>query len=259
MGKLGAINGTVGKATRGIYKMQAAPSSAYRLALKVLAFLMFTMLVLEGSPGCAEPTAKLTGTITDMLDGRVQNVMIELISIDAVLQTNSNAMGQFEFSGLPHGTYALRATIRGFKTKTIEGIDIGDKDLDLSFIRLEVASPGCGATSWLSYEASNTDRRSIEGSISLITNALDATVSSKSGEEAKIELFSIDADRPTRSEHPDKNGKFQFRNLEPGIYFIRASRAGFDDAQSANFYVTRKDQTKVILSLLKTGQIFVCM
>jgi hypothetical protein len=199
---------------------------------------------------------RVRGVISDVIGGRIQNASLELLSTTQVLRTTSDAAGEFEFVGLSPATYALRASSRGFKLKTIEDIRVTGKDMDPVSITLEVAADGdCSVKSWTAYEASTADSQAVVGSILLVP---EISLPNRALEKARIDLLAGDDSRVVRSEHLNKYGHFQFRNLEPGIYFVQAFYSGFNESKSMKFYVTCRDRTKIILSMFKSGQTFAC-
>jgi beta-lactamase regulating signal transducer with metallopeptidase domain len=86
---------------------------ASRTRLATLAFLFGAACVVAA----AHTSATFSGTIVDPQGAVLPGVRVTLTSSDGqALETNTNASGQFQLTGVPQGDYALAAQLPGFKT-----------------------------------------------------------------------------------------------------------------------------------------------
>jgi hypothetical protein len=75
--------------------------------------------------------------------------------------------------------------------------------------------------------------------------------------EFKVLLLKVGAARVLASQHSNEKGEFQFRDVEPGQYLVRASRKNWT-AQSEIFWITRENITRIILEPSKRGSVILC-
>ncbi len=87
---------------------------------------VFTLLLTASVSGQVTLNGTLGGTIVDTNGGRVPGVSVKLTRVDlnAELRGESGSNGEFRFSGLAPGKYALSAEKAGFRKLVREGINV---------------------------------------------------------------------------------------------------------------------------------------
>jgi outer membrane receptor protein involved in Fe transport len=75
--------------------------------------LVFAAALWTAHPAAAQPSAQLSGSVTDATDSLLPNVMISLQGAEGRL-TQTGPDGSFEFPHLPDGEYELTASLAGF-------------------------------------------------------------------------------------------------------------------------------------------------
>ena len=86
-------------------------------------------------------TAGVRGAVRES-GGVVPGVAVQLLNegTNAVRETVSNAVGEYDFSAVPPGTYTVRASLEGFKTYERRGIRIGAQQFITVDVELELGS-----------------------------------------------------------------------------------------------------------------------
>ena len=199
----------------------------------------------------SQNSANLRGLVTDQFNVPVQNSLVSLYSPDRVLQVRSDESGRFEFANAPHGTYELEASLSGFQTRVIADIRIPEKDVQVLSITLLIANQpsDCGRGPQPTYEK-----------LAFGPPALIGVVRRYDGNPLggfKIRLLKTGAKRVLASQHSNDEGKFQFRDVEPGQYLVRASHKNWS-AQSEIFWITRENITRIVLDPSKRGSVIIC-
>lgn len=100
-----------------------AIASSYCLRLRRLApstllgGLVCLLLLVVGVPALAQPPAgSVAGVVTDPAGARVPHARVLLVSaLGAVASSDTDALGQYRFEGLPPGRYELRVAAPGFR------------------------------------------------------------------------------------------------------------------------------------------------
>jgi hypothetical protein len=94
--------------------------------LNKIATAIFVILICCAIVAGQEPTAQLTGLITDPSGAAVPGAALNLVNINTGFQwnTTSNESGNYTFSNLPPGSYRISIKKEGFGTITQEGINL---------------------------------------------------------------------------------------------------------------------------------------
>jgi hypothetical protein len=214
-------------------------------------FAAVLLVVLLTIPvGRSQNSGTLRGIVTDQIDAAISDVLLSLFSTDRVLQVKSNKAGRFEFANVPSGIYKLDVSHGGFQTRTFDCISIPEMDAEVMAITLTIENPGsdCGRGAAPTYEK-----------LALGKSALIGVVRNSGGPvgEFKILLLEVGAARVLASQHSNEKGEFQFRDIVPGQYLVRASRKNWT-AQSEIFWITRENITRIVLDPLKRGSVILC-
>jgi hypothetical protein len=194
----------------------------------------------------------LRGEVTDQFHAVISDVLVGLYSTDRVLQVKSDKNGRFEFADAPSGIYELDAASAGFQTRKIERVQIPENDTEVISISLLIASQpsDCGKAPSATYEAA------------FGKPALSGIVRGYAGGPPlvgfKIRLSKAGGTRVLASQRSNEKGEFQFRDVEPGRYVLRASHTGNWVAQSDSFWITRENITRITLDPLKRGSLILC-
>lgn len=229
-------------------------SKVSRLLGLVAAHFLLLASIVSGQAG-----VKLSGII--YYNGEpMGGFPVSLFTPNDVLTTTADKTGRFEFSYLPPGTYDLQAkywgvegTIYGIR---IEGKDIGPLTVELRIVEnLYPLDIDCGRTIWLSYEPKEASGGRVKGTLDLEP---DVALPSGLLTNVKIDLAGVTAPHRRVSQRVDDHGNFEFQNLPPGRYRLRAHARGYRGTQSI-IWIARKDTTKVKILLYKRGHQAVCL
>ena len=87
--------------------------------------------------------ASLNGTVSDPSGARVPNAQVAVIAPDMGFkrETTTGASGVYSLSSLPTGTYNLTVSRNGFKTYTVEGIQLSVGQTRTVNVQLVVGAP----------------------------------------------------------------------------------------------------------------------
>jgi len=225
----------------------SAHTKQYPLFLAVLLVFLLTI-----PTGRCQNNGTIRGVVTDQFNAVIPDVLVGLYSTDRVLQVKSGRNGRFEFTDTPSGTYELNASHPGFQTRRIESIRIPVKDAEaISIILLVAAQPSEGGMG-----PSATYAKAAVGGPSLA-----GVVREYAGQPLpgfKIRLSKTDATQVLTSQRSNERGEFQFRDVEPSQYVLRASHKGYRETQSEAFWITRENITRIIFEPVKGTGIIIC-
>jgi len=241
----------------------AAPNSSLvcdnrdvRLLLSLA--LAVTHCVFVSSTVQAQAVGKITGAVY-FNGSEMPGFPVTLYSSDQVVEIEADSAGHFEFTNLPPGTYDLQAKYGGAEAHIyavrIEGKDVGPLTLDAKLVEFPYDLAGnCGRKYWISYNPDPAASGRVSGTLLLYP-----TVSAPSAlfKNAGIRLIAAGGSHHSISQHPDENGKFEFRDIPPGRYSLLASSRGYWKVQTT-IWVARKDVTAVKIVLYEHGHPAIC-
>lgn len=98
------------------------------------------------TPGWAQETGKITGTLTDSLTGKpIEYATVALLqtnSTQALQSTLTDATGRFSFGGISKGNYQIAISFLGYKKRFINQVALTDTrpEVTIGNIRLEPAT-----------------------------------------------------------------------------------------------------------------------
>jgi hypothetical protein len=192
---------------------------------------------------------------------------LTLYSKDRVRVLNANEAGAFEFTALPHGTYELQAESPGFRSQTMEDIEIADTRRSAITIVLS-AGEGSGCTvrelkpgetphpeNTVSYERRNGSTEVI-GVVHGYEDGRPLTLLPS----AKVELLPLSKPGGSQVVTSNAKGEFRISDLGPGKYELHASRDGYWNLEvyrnltPIRFWITRESLTRMSLDLILRGK-----
>jgi len=99
---------------------------------------------LQQAGGNQEKCCSLSGIVTDPAAAVVQNVTITIrnLATRGVITVKTDDAGQFTAKDLPAGKYNVTAVLDGFKTTTVNGIEVTEGTAARVNIRLELGNWG---------------------------------------------------------------------------------------------------------------------
>src|SRR5437660_9276869 len=94
--------------------------------MRILCALLGLCVLLVGLSYGQAVTGSLLGTVTDSSGAAVPNAKVTITDTNTGISrtTTTNESGNYTFSDLPPGTYAVAAEVTGFKRETRPGIDV---------------------------------------------------------------------------------------------------------------------------------------
>jgi hypothetical protein len=243
------------------FKIEMLASLDFRPAVsRFLPRVMFVALhVLLLAPfASGQSGVQLTGIIE--LNGEAMPAFtLNLFTADRVLTATTDKTGHFEFSNLPPGTYDIYGAFEGSEA-AVYGLRIEDKNIGPITIPLKIVqtvyalSPDCGRTFWVTYHPDDASGGRLKGTLTLspsvpAPNRLLANV--------KIDLTNAAIPHRRVSERVDNRGNFEFLNLRPGRYHLRAHASGYRKTE-ATIWIARRDSTTTKIILHKRGDDAIC-
>jgi Carboxypeptidase regulatory-like domain len=220
----------------------------------LISFVRFaaTLVLLLAIPvGRCQGRGTLKGIVTDQFDEGLSDALVSLYSPDRVLHVTSDKIGRFDFTNVPSGTYELVVSREGFQARTFDRIRIPEMDTEAMSISLPIANPGsdCGRAPAPTYGKLAAHQPVLLGVLRDYARGPVAGF--------KVRLLKADSTQIVASQRSNEKGEFQFRDVQPGRYLVRASRKSWT-AQSQIFWITRENITRIILDPLKRGSIILC-
>jgi carboxypeptidase family protein len=210
-----------------------------------------TKAVLGITTARAQSEATLSGVITytlgDQQTGPIPDAIVRLYSADRVLQTKTDKNGLFRFANVAPATYQIEAAHPEFKTRKFESIQVTNNPEPLA-ITLTVANMDCVSETSISYVDGIAGR-------SLVGIALD---SKQPLANVIVDLVSPSGGAALASRRSNSKGEFEFANLQPGQYLLKAHRPGYHDELTETFWVVRESGTRVVVGMLRQGLMRVC-
>jgi len=213
--------------------------------------MLLALLLSFVSGGHAQSRSGLSGFVTDSFGALIPEAVITLYSADRVIRTTADQEGHFAFPNAPSGKYQLEASRTGFKTETVAVVSADSTGPNPINITLAVASGGdCSRQDSIYY-----DKKRDAGSWTLRVQVLD---SEHPLAKASLHLTQPAASRTQVSQLTNEAGELRLGNLKVGQYVLRVSYPGYWEAQTGSFWITRENQTTVVVQMLKHGLIKIC-
>jgi hypothetical protein len=216
----------------------------------VVLYSLIGMSLLGALVAQAQSGMKISGRIFDVTQGVIPRATVSLFSVDQLRETRSDDDGRFELTNLPPGVYEIQVKMPGFKTRTIENVQISDKDAGLFTITLEglPTESGCGNEPPPSYENARTDKVSLVGTAREYSGTILA--------DARLELVKSGMTNVTTS---NDSGLFRFVDIEPGKYVLSVTHPGYFQLSTINLWVMRDNLTRVTFVMLRQGYVIECL
>jgi hypothetical protein len=200
----------------------------------VLSFGLFFAAFVPTTTSSELPT-RLAGVVLDQAGAVILGASVRLFSLQRVRETKTDDMGRFAFGDLLSGTYDLQVAHTGFKTRTVEIIQVTDRVIKQVSITLQVENPPCDLKPTVSYE-----RRSANVNLKGSVNGLfDGPL-----KKARLTLTSSESGQIHVATSNDK-GEFQLSDLEPGKYALRAAHDGYGDGEVIDLRIARENLTNL--------------
>jgi len=169
----------------------------------VLSFGLFFAAFVPTTTSSELPT-RLAGVVLDQAGAVILGASVRLFSLQRVRETETDDMGGFAFGDLLSGTYDLQVAHTGFKTRTVEIIQVTDRVIKQVSITLQVENSPCDLKPTVSYE-----RRSANVNLKGSVNGLfDGPL-----KKARLTLTSSESGQIHVATSNDK-GEFQLSDLE---------------------------------------------
>lgn len=228
--------------------------------------LLATCVVAVRVRGGQQPN--LRGTVVDVAGARIPNAQVDLYSDKHEWHATTDGAGSFSFPALLPGIYDLEVTRTGFRKQIIQSIRIGPSEISPMTIAMQVSTSAdsCGDSFSRVMYLDSPGEFGIKGVVSFVSHrevtengGKKRAVSSAgllSGATVSV-LRSGSKDKPTTVQ-TDENGEFEFADLEPGLYLLRASREGYADFAVSNVRVRLGKTLEVQFSMQPSGYIVVC-
>jgi hypothetical protein len=216
----------------------------------VVACALCGMFLINSPIALAQSGAKISGGLFDESHRVIEGAAVRLFSPDRLRATKSDNDGQFEFVDLPPGTYELQAELSGFETKTIENIQVGDKDAGPFSMTLRTlpTDTSCADEPLPSYEETRPGRVSLVGTVSDYGGTVLAG--------AKVRLTNS---RQTEVTNSNDRGEFSFEDIAPGKYVVSAMQSGYTQLSTISLWIMRGNLTRVTFVLLRNGYLLDCV
>ena len=196
-----------------------------------------------GLAGGPAPGVRISGVVSDDSGGYVAGASVSLFSEERVVQVKSDDSGHFEFSGVSPGTFEAEVSFPGFRTETLNSVEVADRDIEGISVTLHVGTwsgpcvIGLKESDTTVYEK-RTDEANLRG---MILN--------NEGKPLSNATAVISGAGQTRVASSTDRGEFVFAGLEPGKYTLNVSRDGYDSG-IRKLWITRQNLTRVKFILI---------
>jgi hypothetical protein len=216
-----------------------------------VAFTAFVLSLLMGSAvqGAPHRPHYISGTVVDSRGSVIGDATVLLKCGRQSSRTTTGTAGRFQIEVDSPGSCQITVSAPYFKT-TARSIRMLKKDIDLQpiVLQLEEVSPNEEP------EPANPSYTRTRSSSAVHLEGQIAISPIPINEDVLFPRVSVILSRPGKSKplaivHPDTRGRFQFANVKPGRYVLKASLRGYRDSQSVPLKVTDTYLTHVNLSL----------
>ena len=206
-------------------------------------FVLLLLVVFGVSHRAGASTVR--GVVTDQTGAPIPQASVGLYSSDSDWDTVTDANGRFNFQGVLSGTYELQIKSQGFIPKLITNLKLVETDPPPFTIELRVGGcPPCCASNSLCTIADVTYKETqgkpmLQGQ--LLTACKEWTVAN-----VRVDLFRAEQANAIATTTTARDGKFQFKDIEPGRYSLWFANVG-EHPNFADFNVRIKHQKLAIL------------
>ena len=202
-----------------------------KIARKLVFFFGFFLAVrVPTTP--SEPARRVEGVVLDQAGTLLPGAFVKLFSLERVRETKTDDSGRFEFVDLATDSYDLQVELPGFKKGTVESIQVTDKAVQQFAITLQTTTE-CDLNPTVSFEK-RFDKANLKGTV----------IGASHGplKNARLTLTSSESGRIHVTTSNDK-GEFQFIDVGPGKYALRATHHGYGDSSAADLRIARENLT----------------
>lgn len=112
-------------------------------------FGFFFAVCIPATP--SEAATRLEGVVLDKPGGVISGAIVKLFSLEKIRETQTDGGGRFEFADLLPASYDLQVEHPGFKTGTLESIQVTDKAVRQVSITLQIVNPTCDFNTAVSF------------------------------------------------------------------------------------------------------------
>lgn len=226
--------------------------------------LLLGACLLSPSTFRGQPGPGLEGTVLDQTGGIIPGADVVLLSDDRVLTTKTNESGLFRFADLPPSVRYIEVSSPGFASASIPITHQTPQPLPITLWVGEYSGPAItqcapnmlpGPLPSVSYEerSGNVQLTGIVTEVSRVP----APFTSLTLLHADLNLPPVSGQNPARTRGmksfsneriiaeivSNGKGEFQFTDLEPGWYMLRAARD--DSSARISFWVARENLTRL--------------
>jgi len=225
--------------------------------MKLTVVALFAAYLLTAPAAFSQRPDRVSGIVFDQSGAPIADASVTLFSDEFIRAGTADQDGRFDFDNLPQGPMNLDVSSPGFKTRTMTNIQGGV--FGPFVVVLQVGScPQCltvttDCRSAMQVAAIAPPKVSYEermDDVNVTGNVRDAFGGPLS--QATLVL----ADWSTGSAYvtlTDAKGEFQFRDVEPGKYQLKATRDNYSQGL-ANLRIARENLTRIDRLLLVSGE-----
>ncbi|HEX7422853.1 MAG TPA: carboxypeptidase-like regulatory domain-containing protein [Terriglobales bacterium] len=226
----------------------------------------FIILLLSSAGSTASSSLQsFTGKVIDPSGGTIPNAHVDLYSGKREWHVYTDAGGRFVFPELSSGMYELEVTSSGFRKRVIQNVRIDSSEPVPLTVILQIGSTDCQDSFSRAAYSEGPGESGIKGVVRFVSNRqvteggrkrwasstgviLGATVSAlRNGPGDKSAVVIT-----------NEKGEFEFANLEPGLYQLKASRDEFYDFAVSDIRVRPGKVLQVEFAMRKSGELFLC-
>ena len=186
-------------------------------------YVFLGLFVLAASLRASASTVR--GVVTDPTGAPIPQASVGLYSTDGDWDTTTDAGGTFSFDGIVPGMYELQIKSQGFIPKLITDFNVGETDPPLTAIKLQVGScpPCCGSNSLCTI--ADVTYKETQGK-PMLQGQLFTSCKEWTRANVSVTLGRSETPRTIATVTTGRDGKFQFKDIEPGRYYLWFSGVG---------------------------------